>query len=580
MVIEQLDPAYTHTAIAGINDILHFKALVNGTVRENWVRVDNIKDDGTHYEYTGTRLSGMPWAFPIGTTFVNYGASGEGVIRFDTEDTWQPYMEVLTHAGAPYSTVTRHLVVGRLRSFTGADEYGLTIGADLDAFADNYLVLSEDRFLLNRNLNVATGKGFQFDDGGVAGWALVDDGTGLYTPGAIGGAGLPVPSGEGYILRSNAVPAFVEYYAGTLGGVLIGNGTTVVSDTSPTLVGNLTMDDGIGNSPLLLFVGGTNDDTALFYLQDDAVAGNSDMALALCANDADSRFLIRNANLTNVAWIDATGAASFNSVVAIRSSGDETTEADIWLDGNGAISAEGSLFVLIDSDNSTNSAIFEIAKNADARQEGVSGTSLWKITEDNKQVMRLSTVGHGATSIFEHSDAFYQVSNVTSTSGGALISGGADNSVGDGGGALVLRGVLADNANTTRSSAGRALVEVYGSQVSGTSFGDIVANGNVFNIRARKSSLWSTVFIVDEDGDQWLSGKIDASDAGIQTMMSTANTTDLAPTDAELDAAFGTPATVGAGFHAFVDDNGSHARVWFVTSDGTNWWYSRMYIAV
>jgi hypothetical protein len=48
------------------------------------------------------------------------------------------------------------------------------------------------------------------------------------------------------------------------------------------------------------------------------------------------------------------------------------------------------------------------------------------------------------------------------------------------------------------------------------------------------------------------------------------------PTDAELDTAFGTPATVGAGFVGVLDDAGAGANVWLVASDGTNWWYVAM----
>lgn len=44
------------------------------------------------------------------------------------------------------------------------------------------------------------------------------------------------------------------------------------------------------------------------------------------------------------------------------------------------------------------------------------------------------------------------------------------------------------------------------------------------------------------------------------------------PTDAELDAFFGTPATVGAGFTAYIDDQGGSANFYQITSDGTSWW--------
>lgn len=45
------------------------------------------------------------------------------------------------------------------------------------------------------------------------------------------------------------------------------------------------------------------------------------------------------------------------------------------------------------------------------------------------------------------------------------------------------------------------------------------------------------------------------------------------PTDAELDALYGTPADVGAGWHTIIDDAGGDANVYFVVSNGTSWWY-------
>lgn len=46
------------------------------------------------------------------------------------------------------------------------------------------------------------------------------------------------------------------------------------------------------------------------------------------------------------------------------------------------------------------------------------------------------------------------------------------------------------------------------------------------------------------------------------------------PTDAELDAEFGPPATVGAGFVAVIDDNGAGSAGYLAWSDGSNWWYA------
>lgn len=44
------------------------------------------------------------------------------------------------------------------------------------------------------------------------------------------------------------------------------------------------------------------------------------------------------------------------------------------------------------------------------------------------------------------------------------------------------------------------------------------------------------------------------------------------PTDAELDAIFGTPATVGDGFNAYIDDAGGGANFYHVVASGSNWW--------
>jgi len=74
--------------------------------------------------------------------------------------------------------------------------------------------------------------------------------------------------------------------------------------------------------------------------------------------------------------------------------------------------------------------------------------------------------------------------------------------------ALSLYGVLAENSDTTKSTAGRAIVETMAFQVTGVGLGNIVADGNVFAVRARVSGGDITCMIVDEDGDLWLNGGI------------------------------------------------------------------------
>lgn len=73
-------------------------------------------------------------------------------------------------------------------------------------------------------------------------------------------------------------------------------------------------------------------------------------------------------------------------------------------------------------------------------------------------------------------------------------------------------------------------------------------------------------------GASLFSGIVNCS-AGVRTILSTANVTAAAPTDAELDAAFGEPATVGAGFIGVIDDNNDETAGILAFTDGEVWFY-------
>lgn len=75
----------------------------------------------------------------------------------------------------------------------------------------------------------------------------------------------------------------------------------------------------------------------------------------------------------------------------------------------------------------------------------------------------------------------------------------------------------------------------------------------------------------------FLSG-VAKAEGGMIGKVATASVSDP-PTDAEIDAIFGEPATVGAGFFAWINDTTS-VDFWFCTSDGTNWQAVEMIKAV
>lgn len=65
-----------------------------------------------------------------GAAVVNYGQASEGGIYMTASEDNAPYLSVITHAGAPWDTLTTHLRLGNLNGFLGysTDLYGIGIG--------------------------------------------------------------------------------------------------------------------------------------------------------------------------------------------------------------------------------------------------------------------------------------------------------------------------------------------------------------------------------------------------------------------------------------------------------------------
>ena len=109
-----------------VNDILRIKDSSN----DEWMQVTAVNGN----IYTVTRDLDEQYASnnnPIwtkGTSITNYGASGEGGIFMTSDST--PYIDVLTHAGSPWTTTTTHMRMGNLNGFLGysSDLYGIAIG--------------------------------------------------------------------------------------------------------------------------------------------------------------------------------------------------------------------------------------------------------------------------------------------------------------------------------------------------------------------------------------------------------------------------------------------------------------------
>jgi hypothetical protein len=112
-----------------IGDILRIRDGID----DEWFEVTNIDSAPT---YTVTRDKAGDYtsnANPIwkkGTCVVNFGASGEGVIFMTASEANAPHIDVITHAGEPWTTLTTHMRMGNLNGYLdyATDLYGIAIG--------------------------------------------------------------------------------------------------------------------------------------------------------------------------------------------------------------------------------------------------------------------------------------------------------------------------------------------------------------------------------------------------------------------------------------------------------------------
>lgn len=214
-----------------------------------------------------------------------------------------------------------------------------------------------------------------------------------------------------------------------------------------------------------------------------------------------------------------------------------------------------------------------------ANTKMILGVTIDQGTADNEILALKSSgdVAHGATTLTE-TDTYGVFQKYESTSGGLYIKGLKDPD-GINAGALFLGGFLGENADTTKSTSGRAVVEVYTAQLSGTGLADIVADGNVFAVTARTVG---TLLIVDKDGDLWLNGGITTGGGtpsvdkqvfiapGARTATANASTAHLwVESTAALTIPTGTSAVVASAY--FAEPN--------ITATGTVTLASTLYIA-
>jgi len=118
---------------------------------------------------------------------------------------------------------------------------------------------------------------------------------------------------RGSLVYGDATPDWDELVLGADGAALISDGTDMAWDLTPTWKGvhtheaNIVLDDGVSDSPIIQFIGGSNDDVAQIYLDDDGAAGRSDLIVQLCDDAGESKLYLKNLSGNPVWTVDSDG---------------------------------------------------------------------------------------------------------------------------------------------------------------------------------------------------------------------------------------------------------------------------------
>lgn len=156
MRIKVDDPPSGHAALFDVDDILRCKVLTNevpAILIDNWLVVEYTLDPRTHgypdadyWEYEVTLESGTPGLLPAGAAIVNYGQAGDGYVKLTSDESYAPFIDIATHQGAPWTTITTHCRMGNLDGVLGLGaEWGLAAGTDLSDDTTPHIVFSDQQ---------------------------------------------------------------------------------------------------------------------------------------------------------------------------------------------------------------------------------------------------------------------------------------------------------------------------------------------------------------------------------------------------------------------------------------------------
>jgi len=148
-----------------------------------------------------------------------------------------------------------------------------------------------------------------------------------------------------------------------------------------------------------------------------------------------------------------------------------------------------------------------IGDNANANM--VQGLTIQQGANDDEIfALKSSDVAHGYIANAE-TDTFCHIAKRDADYGGVQFTALSEDDIAN---TIGLRlSSYGGRASTTKTTAGRGLIELYASQISGNAPANIAADGNVVSMRFRRGGGDITGWILDEDGDTWQDGMVTAN---------------------------------------------------------------------
>jgi len=116
-----------------IGDILRIKI----GIEDEWMRVLDNSNAPTYEverDLAGSYASNDNPTWGRGSTIVNYGQSGAGGLFMTSSEDYSPYLDILTHSGSPWSTISTKVRLGNLEGISDS-LYGTLSGYGL--YSDN-----------------------------------------------------------------------------------------------------------------------------------------------------------------------------------------------------------------------------------------------------------------------------------------------------------------------------------------------------------------------------------------------------------------------------------------------------------